>query len=374
MQKRERMNNNSMLISSYLNQAIVEAQIERAKNYHTHLAMVKLDLPFVPDEGLAFKEMMGFMHSFLDFSPIINDGGSSFVLFMHDTKLHTAVMTIKNMLMSIRIKYGTSVKGVGITALEEGEETQQLQERLHTLYMKSKISKAKDIFYATSSFEYGSGEVEKSLLSIFTKEPKIKVYGFYKEAPMVHEAEVLEFDANMFNLRLPKKYLNFLKRKEFVFLEHPSVPDIMRADIISIDINHSMINLSQVKFLDNSPVHRKNIRVTPHKPVQALLTYEEEFQMEGLISDISKNSILLTTQLSKVEEIQAKKLQNKKFNLSFHIESVDKQVHSIVVSAMIFKTTGNQVILNIYPSPEAQREMTEYIMMCQNLLLLEAQG
>lgn len=368
------MNNNSMLISSYLNQAIIEAQIERAKNYHTHLAMVKLDLPFVPDEGLAFKEMMGFMHSFLDFSPIINDGGSSFVLFMHDTKLHTAVMTIKNMLMSIKIKYGTSVKGVGITALEEGEESHQLLERLHTLYMKSKISKTKDIFYATSSFEYGSGEVEKSLLSIFTKEPKIKVYGFYKEAPMVHEAEVLEFDTSMFNLRLPKEYLNFLKREEFVYLEHPLVPDIMRSDIISIDMNHSMINLSKVKFLDNSPVHRKNIRVTPHKPVQALLTYEEEFQMEGLISDISKNSILLTTQLNKVEEIQAKGLQNKKFNLSFHIESVDKQVHPIEVSAMIFKTTGNQVILNIYPTPEAQRDISEYITMCQNLLLLEAQG
>jgi len=368
------MNNNSMLISSYLNQAIMEAQIERAKNYHTHLAMVKLDMPFEPNEGLAFKEMMSFMHSFLDFSPIINDGGSSFVLFMHDTKLHTAVMTIKNMLMSIKIKYGTEVKGVGITALEEREGIEQLQERLHTLYMKSKISKTKEIFYATSNFEYGSGEVEKSLLSIFTKEPKIKVYGFYKEAPMVHEAEVLAFDTTMFNLRLPKEYLNFLKREEFVYLEHPSVPDIMRSDIISIDMMHSVINLSKVKFLDNSPVHRKNIRVTPHKPVQALMTYAEEFQMEGIVSDISKNSILLTTQLNKAEEIQAKDLQNKKFDLSFHIESVDKQVHVIEVSAMIFKITGNQVIVNIYPTPEAQREIKEYITMCQNLLLLEAQA
>ncbi len=367
------MNNNSILLSNYLNQAIMEAQIERAQNYHTHLAMVKLDLPFEPNEGHIFKEIVGFIHSFLDFSPIINDGGSSFILFMHDTKLHTAVMTIKNMLMSIKIKYGTTVKGVGITALEEKEDLQAFQERLHTLYMKSKISKSKEIFYATSSFEYGSGEVEKSLISIFTKEPKIKVYGFYKEAPMVHEAEVLDFDADMFKLRLSKEYLNFLKREEFVYLEHPSVPDIMRSDIISIDMNHSIINLSKVKFLDNSPVHRKNIRVTPHKPVQALMTYEEEFQMEALVSDISKNSILLTTQLNKAEEIQAKALQNKKFLLSFHIESVDRQVYAIEVQTMIFKITGNQVIVNIYPTPEAQREITEYITMCQNLLLLEAQ-
>ncbi|HIC87342.1 MAG TPA: hypothetical protein EYP03_03825 [Aquificae bacterium] len=36
------------------------------------------------------------------------------------------------------------------------------------------------------------------------------------------------------------------------------------------------------------------------------MTHEEEFQMEGLISDISKNSVLITTQLNKAEEIQAK--------------------------------------------------------------------
>jgi len=352
----------------------MESQIERARNYQTHLAMVKLDLPFDSSAGLAFKEMMGFIHAFLDYSPIISDGGKSFILFMHDTKLHTAVMTVRNMIMSIKIKYGTMIKGAGVTALEEGEEIERLQERLHTLYMKSKVSKEKEIFYATSSFEYGSSEVEKSLSSIFTREPKIKVYGFYKEAPMVHEAEVLEFNREMFSMRLSKEYLNFLKREEFVYLEHPSIPDIMRSDIISIDMNHSVINLNKIKFLDNSPVHRKNIRVTPHKSVQALLTYEEEFQMESIVSDISKNSILLTTQLNKAEEIQAKDLQNKKFNLSFHIESVDRQVHAIEVSAMIFKTTGNQVIVNIYPSPEVQRKIAEYITMCQNLLLLEAQG
>ena len=367
------MNNNSMLILNYLNQAIMDAQLERAQNYNTHLSIVKLDLPFVPDEGKVFKEMVSFMHAFLDYSPIINDGGSSFMLFMHDTKLHTAVMTVKNMLMSVKIKYGMDVKGVGITAYEEGEEIAVLQERLHTLYMKSKISKGKETFYATSSFEYGTGEVEKSLLSIFTNNPKIKVYGFYKEAPMVHEAKVLEFEASAFSLRLPKEYLAFLKREEFVYLEHPLVPDIMRTDIISIDMAHSVINLSKVKFLDNSPVHRKNIRVTPHKPIQALMTHEEEFQMEGLISDISKNSILITTQLNKAEEIQVKDLNNKNFMLKFHVESANAVVHAIEVKAMIFKITGNQVIVNIYPTPEVQRELSEYISMCQNLLLLEAQ-
>lgn len=368
------MNNNSLLILSSLNHAIMEAQVERAKNYDMHLALVKLDLPFVPQEGEKFKEVISFVHSFLDYSPVINDGGSSFILFMHDMKIHTAVMTVKNMLMSLKIKYGVEMRGVGLTALEEDEDVESLQARLHTLFMKSKVSQKKDVHYATSNFEYGEGEIEKSLMSIFTKSPKMKVYGFYKEAPMVHEAKVLEFEQDYFSLRLPKEYLSFLKREEFVYLEHGMVPDIMRADIISIDLNHSVINLGKMKFLDNSPVHRKNIRVSPHKPMQALMQHDEDFQAEGLISDISKNSILLTTQLNKVEELQAKGLLSKKFDLSFHIESADKIAQNIEVKAMIFKTSGNQLILNTYPSPEVQRELEEYITMCQNLLLLEAQN
>ena len=104
------------------------------------------------------------------------------------------------------------------------------------------------------------------------------------------------------------------------------------------------------------------------------MQHDEDFQAEGLISDISKNSILLTTQLNKVEELQTKGLLSKKFDLSFHIESADKIAQNIEVKAMIFKTSGNQLILNTYPSPEVQRELEEYITMCQNLLLLEAQN
>ncbi len=367
------MDNEGILVASFLNQAILEAQLDKAKNYSTHLCVAKLDLKFDLQKPELFKEVIGFIHSFLDFTPMIPEGRNSFLLFLHDTKLHTAVMTMKNLVMSIKIKYGIEIKGVGVTDYSEDEDSLlDIIERVHSLYMKSKVSQRKDIFYATRYFDYGSSG--ESFQAIFVKEPKINLYGFYKEAPLVHEAEILEFVDNYVKIRSNKEYLSFLKREEFVYLEHKMIPDVMRADIVSIDLAHSVVELNSIKFMDNSPVHRKNIRVAPHKPVQALLAFEEEIQIEGLVSDISKNSILFTTQLAKIEELQIKELQNKKFQLTFHLENSSHAMHSIDVRAMVYKIFGNQMVLNIYPSPEVQTEIAEYISLCQSLLLLELQG
>jgi len=152
------------------------------------------------------------------------------------------------------------------------------------------------------------------------------------------------------------------------------IPDIMRADIIKINFNNGMITLDNMKFLDNSPVHRKNIRVAPHRPLQTTLECESELYIEGLIADISKNSVLLTTQLVKIEELQVKGLQTRTFKLRFHLEGVNNSSFTVDVKAMIYKIFGNQLVLNIYPTPEIETEIAEYIAMCQNLLLLEVKG
>ena len=96
--------------------------------------------------------------------------------------------------------------------------------------------------------------------------------------------------------------------------------------------------------------------------------------MEGLVADISKNSILLTTQLAKIEELQAKGLHTKSFQLKFHLESSNNKTFSVDVKAMIYKVFGNQIVLNIYPTPEIETEIVDYIAMCQNILLLEVKG
>ncbi len=367
------MNNRHLMVASYINQAFLEAQIERVKNYDSHLSVMKFELKFDPKEGDKFKEIVKFMYSFLNFTPIVYEGGNSFTLFIHEMKLHTAVMTVKNMLMSIKIKYGIVINTVGITGYDEQDDLADILDRVHRFYMKSKVMKDVDIYYGTRYFEYGHLGSFENIRNVLIQEPKINLYGFYKEAPLMSRVEVLEAKEGMIKIRAQKEYIPFLKRQEYIYLEHFMIPDVMRADITHIDFNASELTLENIKFIDNSPVHRQNVRVAPHRPLKAILEYEESFVVEGIVADLSKSSILFTTQLSKIEELQAKGLHNKEFLLKFHLETTHKTTTAIKLKAMVYKIFGNQIVLNIYPDAQTQVELSEYIAMCQNLMLLEIQ-
>ncbi len=368
------MTNNSLLIANYMNHAYIESQIERSKNYNSHLCAIKFELKFIPNEADKFKEIISFMYAFLGYTSITNEGGNHFIIFLHESKIHNVVMTIKNMLMSVKIKFGINIHNVGITAYDSSDDKNSLIERVHTFFMKSKVSKNIDVYYGTKFFEFSHCSDSDNIQSIYTQEPNLNLYGFYKEAPLMSKVKVVDYSEGSLKVNANQEYLPFLKKQEYVYIEHAMIPDIMRADIIKINFNNGMITLDNMKFLDNSPVHRKNIRVAPHRPIQAILECENELYIEGLIADISKNSILLTTQLAKIEELQAKGLQTKSFKLRFHLDGANNSSFTVDVKAMVYKIFGNQLVLNIYPTPEIETEITEYIAMCQNLLLLEVKG
>ena len=367
------MNNRHLLISSYINRAFLEAQIERVKNYDSHMSVMKFEYRFDPKKGEQFKEIVSFMYAFLNFTPIVYEGGNSFMFLIHEMKLHTAVMTVKNMLVSLKIKYGVTIDAIGMTAYDEQDDLDDLLARVHKFYMKSKVMKNVDIYYGTRYFEYGHLGSFDNIRNVLVQEPRINLYGFYKEAPLMSRVEVLEAREGMIKIRAQKEYIPFLKRQEYIYLEHFMIPDVMRADITHIDFNSGVLTLENIKFIDNSPVHRQNVRVAPHRPVKAKLSYQEDFMVEGIIADLSKSSVLFTTQLSKIEELQAKGLHNKEFTLTFHLETTHKSTTSVTVRTMIYKIFGNQIVLNIYPDTQTQADISEYIAMCQNLMLLEIQ-
>ncbi len=368
------MTNNSLLIANYMNHSFIESQIERSVNYSSHLCIIKFELKFAPNKANEFKEVMSFMYTFLGYTPIVYESSNNFLIFIHESKIHNVVMTMKNMLMSVKIKFGVSVKNVGITAYDQSDDKNSLIERVHTFFMKSKISKVIDIYYGTKFFEYSHNGDFDNIRSIYTQEPHLNLYGFYKEAPLMSKVIVQDYKNGTLQAKANQEYLPFLKKQEFVYIEHTMIPDIMRADITNINFNSGIIALDNMKFLDNSPVHRKNIRVAPYRPIQAILECEEEFYAEGLVADISKNSILITSQLAKIEELQAKGLHTKSFQLRFHLDGANNSSVAIDVKAMIYKIFGNQIVLNIYPTPETETAIAEYIAMCQNMLLLEVRG
>ncbi len=368
------MNNQNILEMKYQIHAVIETIMAKSKRDDTPLSVAKLTLNFDPKEADRFKKLLSFIYEFLDYATFIGIGNSQYIFFIENTKIHTAVITLKNMLLSANIAFKDQIIGVGVTMVEKDEDFEQMIKRAMDLCDSSIKTEPTEVHYATSSFSYSDKDAPNGLKSIFVKEPTITAYGFYKEAPMMQDGTIIEYSDSEFIIKLPKEYLTFLKRESFVYIENSLIPDIMKADIIKIDLDKGVVYLGEVKFLDDSPVHRKNIRVTPHRPIKASFSYEDEFMATTIISDLSKNSILLTTQLPKIEELLAKDLRNKKFDLHFYIEEDDGSKEEIYLKAMIFKITGNQIVLSINPDSQTEDILHEYIQKCQKLLLLEARG
>ena len=368
------MTNQSLIINNTVNQAFFQSQLQRSMDFSSPLCVVKFELKFDPKEAQKHQKIFSFIYSYLNFTPIVYETGNSYLLFIHENKIHTVVSTLKNMFMSIKIKYSVHIKNIGVTDFEPEDNVSTLLSRVHTFFMKSKLAKSIDIYYGTSHFEYSHNGSFQNLQHIFNQSPELNAYGFYKEMPLLNKVKIVDVKDDYFVVHSQKEYLPFMRKQEYVYLEHEMIPDILRADILNIDYQKSTIDMGNIKFLDNSPVHRKNIRITPHRPLQATLEYEDELFIEGLIADISKNSILFTTQLNKIEEIQIKGLHAKTFTASFSLTGVSQHAEKIQMKAMIYKVFGNQIVLNIYPSLQVQNVIMEYITMCQNLLLLEVKG
>jgi len=106
--------------------------------------------------------------------------------------------------------------------------------------------------------------------------------------------------------------------------------------------------------------------------LKAILSYEN-FAISGFISDLSIGSILFTTEIQNIDELQKEDILNKTFTLMSELELFGNSF-DINIKATIFRTKGNQLVLNIFADSETQRVINEYINMSYQQLLLQVQG
>jgi hypothetical protein len=157
-----------------------------------------------------------------------------------------------------------------------------------------------------------------------------------------------------------------------LYFEHTNVADVFSASVFKIDYENDVLEVGDMKFVDHSPIHRKQLRVAPVRALKATLSYEN-FAISGFISDLSVSSILFTTEIQNIDELQKEDMLNKTFTLVFELELFGNSF-DIDVKATIFRTKGNQLVLNIFADSETQKIINEYINMSYQQLLLQVQG
>jgi len=364
------MSYSNNLIFNYLNSAFVEAEVENAISHHVNLTAVKFDI--VEENSSKLKDIIKFIYSYLDFKPLLYEQGDSYVVYMQHIKLHTSVLTIKNLMMSLKLKFGIELKNVAITEFSNDDDIESFLDRLNKFYMKGKLSRNQQIYYGTKDLDFNninSSEINK----ILNHNPKIDIYGLFQDSPIKIEATIASHSKELSTIEVKKDFLQFLNKQQLLYIEHKDIPDIFTVIPMNVDFDKSILEVGEFKFVDHSPLHRKNTRVAPHKSITAKLIYGD-FEIIGLISDISKNSILFSTEIQNIEMIKQENMDNRSFDLTFILDDLHKNSFNIDVKATIFKTMGNQLVLNIHTTRETKGIIKEYINMCYQLLLLQVQG
>ena len=362
------MNISSDLVLSYLNSSITESEIENAKKYELDLCIIKFEIK--ENNSKKYKEILKFVNSYFDFLGIVPDTNSSFLIFVRNIKLHAVVLMVKNLNLALKLNLNTSLKYVGITNLDKNDDINSVIERLNKYTTKAKLTNS-EVYYGTRDMDFNDSDINL-LYKVFESQKDINIYGLFHDAPIRIPATVYKMGEGFTQFKVPKEYLSFLKKQPILYFEHKNVADIFSATVLSVDFENDIVEVGDMKFIDHSPLHRKQLRISPLKPLKAILSYKD-FAINGFISDLSANSILFTTEIHNINELEKENIKDKTFEFMFELDLFGN-IFDIKVKAKIFRVNGNQLVLNIFCSSETQKIINEYINMSYQQLLLQVQG
>ncbi len=362
---------NSRLIE-LVNGAIVESQMIFAKEHKIPLCIARIEYERQKIKEDTFKDSIAFIHAFIDYNPLLLDKDNTYLLFLKDVKIHSAVRMMKKLIFSLKIKFSIRIGRISVTLVDESDSLFTLMERLDRYFLMIKTSKNEKIFYGTKDFDFlAEHDKTKLLNSIFKKDPAIKVYNFFKNIPLIEDAKVLKITDDILQIKIDSSKLAFYKSGKSLYMEHNLLPDILKANILKIDFPNSILYLSQMEFMDSSPVDREEIRVKPHKNILVKVFYSDKLLFEGLIVDLSISSVLIATQLSKLKKFNnIKDIEDIEFSIKFDLPLSEK-TFLISVTGKIVKIMGNQVVFSITPNAVSKSKLSSYISFRQHQLINE---
>ncbi len=357
-------------INNYITRGTVEANIEYANKHKSYFSLVKFGYNVDLDDAYTFKDLIGFIHLFTDFSPILQHENDTFLIFFKDTKIHQAKALINKMDYQIKNRFSFELKNIGITVNHTEDNYKKLLDRVDKYYVMSKLSTKKRVFYGTVEFDYyDTMDSGKVLKRIFDKSSKITLHNLFKGIPINEKTKVLDFTDGIIQLKINSTKIPFYKNEKFTYIEHDLIPDIIKARILKIEEKNALMVLGNLEFLKSSPVERSDIRVEPNNKIIASLTNGPKKIIEGYITTISENSLSLYVPDSKLEILLRENLFGKEMEINFQIMNEKNFLTPIKTKTYLFSIVNNKVVLNIMPNSTTKAKIKNYISSRQNEIL-----
>ena len=155
----------------------------------------------------------------------------------------------------------------------------------------SRLSSRKKIFYGTLDFDFYETHNRNDLLAtILKKHNNATLHNLFNGIPIKEEVIIARFEDGIAQIHVNGPKIHFYSKEDFTFIQHERIPNTIKARIIKVDPDKSLLVLKDLEFLDASPVERGDIRVQPEKRINAMLLHNKIKFLDATLSNISESS------------------------------------------------------------------------------------
>lgn len=359
-------------INTYVNKGIIETHMEFAKKNEVPLCIAKFGFEVDLEDAFSFKNIIGLIHEHIGFNPVLQYGNDTFILILKDSKIHNAKTMLQKMEHVIKQKCKAEIKSIGITLYDPSDTYKSLLDRLDRYFVMSKLSSRKKIFYGTLDFDFYETHNRNDLLSsILKKQNTATLHNLYNGIPIKEEVVVAKFEEGIAQIRINSAKIHFYTKEDFTFIQHERIPNIIKARIIKVDPAKALLVLSNLEFLDASPVERGDIRVQPERRINGTLLHNKIKLLDAVVANISESSIALQAKIVDVEKLLHKDLLDKELDVEFQIPTDKSFLTKICTKATIFSVINEMVVLSIQPTVFMKSKIRQYVALRQNGLLVD---
>lgn len=357
-------------IVNYQNLAMIEAEIDYAKENKIPLSIVKFKHEVDLDDTFFFKDFFKDFYTMINFAPVLYDNKNNFIIIFKNLKLQQSIVFFKKIQFKLQNDYNIKIDRVGISELDVKDTSEELLHRVSKYLIISKRLAIGKIIYGLRDFDfYNTVKREDTLHTIFSQDPNVKIYNFYNGIPIKADATVVEYRKNSLHLQTTFEELLYLQKNEqFLHVKHKKFPNIIKGQIINYNFKDFIVHINNIEFQDNSVADRENIRIAPEKAIRVMIECQNIMAADGIISSIAIDSIVIKVNKKALEKI--KKTKECEFILKFRLFAKNSiAVNHITLRAKIFNFLNEEIVFFIMPSTFIKNKILNYITVCKNEII-----
>ncbi|WP_201352226.1 hypothetical protein [Hydrogenimonas urashimensis] len=348
---------------------IVKAHIRFVKKSDISLAMLcfAFDPAKMSEETLEKAVMI--VQENTDFSSLELCEDGTMMTFMKDMHLHRCVQVVKNIQETLRRSHDVEIAYGALTIIDKEDDYESLMHRIRRYLEQSKVGEEGRLCYGTRTYDFCSEGGEEQIFSnFFADNRRITLYNFYNGMPLSEEVKVLSYKNGILRIKTTLARAAFLKNEPFTFFKHPLLPDTVKADVANAVPNRAEVVLTNLRFIDKSPVDRENIRVMPDETIEVFIECANGEEIVGSIHSLAVNSLAIRLDDREMADFCFEG-DEKHVVISFDLPERERRKTHFRISAILRYRKANQLIFSIYPNHFFKQKIENYIALQQTRLI-----